>query len=92
MPQREWSQIISFPKGELSTLINCDLELASGFPGGSDSKESVCSAGDLGSIPGSEDPLKKGMATHSSILAWRNQRTEEPRGLQSRRSQRVGQD
>ena len=35
MPQREWSQIISFPKGELSTLINCTLELASGFPGGS---------------------------------------------------------
>ena len=56
------------------------------FPGDSDSKESVCSAGDLGSIPGSgrqEDPLAKGMATHSSILAWRIPRTEEPDGLQS---------
>ena len=44
-----------------------------GFPGGSDSKESACNAGDPGSIPGSgqEDPLEKGMATHSSILAWR---------------------
>ena len=37
-----------------------------------------------------EDPLEKGMATHSSILAWRIPRTEEPRGLQSMGSQRVG--
>ena len=42
-----------------------------GFPGGSDGKESDCSAGDLGSIPGSEWSLGEGMATHSSILAWR---------------------
>ena len=41
------------------------------FPGGSDGKESACNAGDLGSIPGWEDPLEEGMATHSSILAWR---------------------
>ena len=33
--------------------------------------------GDLGSIPGSEDPLEEGMATHSSILAWRSSWTEE---------------
>ena len=32
---------------------------------------------------GQEDPLEKGMATHSSILAWRIPRTEEPGGLQS---------
>ena len=38
-------------------------------------------AGDLGSIPGSEDPLGKEMATHSSILAWRISWTEEPGGL-----------
>ena len=37
---------------------------------------------------GQEDPLEKGMATHSSILAWRITRTEEPAGLQSMRSQR----
>ena len=45
----------------------------SGFPGGSDGKESACNAGDLGLIPGLgwEDPLEEGMATHSSILAWR---------------------
>ena len=45
-----------------------------GFPGASDGKDSVCSAGDLGW----EDPLEKGMATHSSILVWRNPWTEEP--------------
>ena len=41
---------------------------------------------------GQEDPLEKGMATHSSILAWRIPRTEEPGGLQSRGLQRVGHD
>ena len=42
-----------------------------GFPGGSNGKESTCNAGDLGS----------GMATHSSILAWRIPWTEKPSGL-----------
>ena len=41
---------------------------------------------------GWEDPLGKGMATHSSILAWEIPRTEEPGRLQSRASQRVGLD
>ena len=41
---------------------------------------------------GWEDPLEKGMATHSSILAWRIPRTEEPGGLHSLELQRVGQD
>ena len=39
-----------------------------------------------------EDPLEKEMATHSSILAWRIPWTEEPGGLQSTGSQRVGHD
>ena len=39
---------------------------------------------------GQEDPLEKVMATHSSILAWKITRTEEPGGLQSIGSQRVG--
>ena len=38
---------------------------------------------------GQEDPLEKGMATHSSILAWRIPWTVEPGGLQSLGSQRV---
>ena len=41
---------------------------------------------------GQEDPLEKGMATHSSDLAWRILWTEEPGGLQSTGSQRVGHD
>ena len=39
---------------------------------------------------GQEDPLGEGIATHSSILAWRIPRTEEPGRLQSMGSQRVG--
>ena len=39
-----------------------------------------------------EDPLEKEMATHSSILAWRIPWTEEPGGLQSMGSPRVGHD
>ena len=40
------------------------------FPGGSDGKESACSVGDLGSIPGLERSREKKMATHPSSLAW----------------------
>ena len=39
-----------------------------------------------------EDPLEKGMATYSSILAWKLPWTEEPGGLQSTQSQRVRHD
>ena len=41
---------------------------------------------------GWEDPLEEGMATHSSTLAWRIPWTEEPGGLQSMGSQRVGHE
>ena len=41
---------------------------------------------------GQEDPLEKGMAAHSSFLAWRIPWTEEPGGLRSMGSQRVGYD
>ena len=41
---------------------------------------------------GWEDPLEKEMVTHSSILAWKISWTEEPGGLQSVGSQRVGHD
>ena len=58
---------------------NCML-----IPGGSDCKESACNVGDLGLIPGLGDLLEKGMATHSSIPAWRNPWTEKPGRLQSR--------
>ena len=42
-----------------------------GFPSGSDGKESPCNAGDLDLIPGLGRCPGGGMATHSSILAWR---------------------
>ena len=64
----------------------------SGFPGGSDSKESACNAGDWVRSLGWEDLLEKVMATHSSILAWRIPWTEEPGGLQFLGLQRVRQD
>ena len=80
--------------GEFSLLtsmvwfaVDC---LYGGFPGGSDGEEYACSAGDPGSIPGQEDPLEKGMATCSRILAWRIPWTEEAGGLQSMGLQRVG--
>ena len=41
---------------------------------------------------GGDDPLEKEMATHSSTLAWKIPWTEEPGGLQSMGSQRVGHD
>ena len=67
--------------------------IRSKIPGGSDGKEPACNVGDGSGRPlGQEDPLKKGMAIHSSILAWRISWTEEPGGLQSMESQRVRHD
>ena len=59
---------------------------------GSDSEESTYNVGDPGLIPGSGRSLEKGMATHSSILAWRIPWAEEPGRLQSMGIQRVGHD
>ena len=56
-------------------------------------KNTLVNAGDvrdMGSVPGLGRPLEGGMATHSSILAWRTPWTEEPDGQQSIGSQRVG--
>ena len=57
----------------LSRLFMTPLSLS--FCGSSAGKESVCNAGDLVLIPGWEDPLEKGTATHSGIPAWRISRT-----------------
>ena len=64
--------------------------IITGFPGGSDSKESARNAGDPGSIPGSGKIPQS--ATHSSILAWRIPWTEDTDGLQSMGSQRLRHD
>ena len=67
-----------------------------GFPGGTSGKEPACQCRrhkEMWVWPlGWGDPLEEGMATHSSVLAWRIPRTEEPGGLQSMVSQRVGHD
>ena len=63
-----------------------------GFPGGSAVKNPLANAGDTEDAVqslGGEDPLE-GLATHSTILAWEILWTEEPGGLQSIGSQRVG--
>ena len=70
--------------------------LSSGFPDGADSKELDYQHRrhkviQVQSLSG-EDPLEKGTATHSSILAWRIPWTEEPGGLQPTGSQTVGRD
>ena len=86
-----------FEETSMYNILNSDSRMPSsslistnplGFPGGSDSKEFTYNAGD----PGGLDPLEKGMATHSSILAWRIPWTEEPGRLQSMGSQRVRHD
>ena len=58
---------------------------------GSDSKESAIQETWVQSL-GQEDPLEKGMSTHSSILAWRIPWTKEPGRLQSIVSQRIEHD
>ena len=53
--------------------------MLTGVPSGSDGKESACNVEDTGvQSLGWEDPLEKGIATHSNILAWRVPPTEEP--------------
>jgi len=54
------------------------------FPSGSGGKRICLQRGDLGSIPGLEDPLEKGIATHSGILACRIPWTEELVGYSPR--------
>ena len=63
-----------------------------GFPGGSIVKNLPVMQETWVQSLDREDPLEEGMATHSSILAWRILQTEEPGGLQSIGLQRVGHD
>ena len=64
-----------------------------GFPDGSDSKESLCWAGDLGWIPGlGRSPGGRAWQPTPIFLPGKSPWTEEPGGLQSMGSQRVGQD
>jgi len=64
-------------------LITTALYYAGAFPGGSVVKNLPAAQGMQVRFLGQEDPLKKEMAAHSSILAWRIPWTEEPGGLPS---------
>ena len=75
-----------------STRVGWHCLLHPWWPSG---KESTCNAGEWENAvrsPGREHSLEKGIATHSSILAWRIPWTEKPSRQQSTGSQRVGHD
>ena len=87
-----WSwEVLSYGKGmdgeEQETGIN-----RTGFRGGSDGKESACKQETWVWSLGWEVPLEKGMATHSSILAWEVPWTEEPGRLPSTGLQTIRRD
>ena len=76
-------------------ILGLILWLWTNFPGGSDSKESTCSAGDLGSIPGSGRSPGEGNGyplQYSCLEDPWQEWTEEPGGLQSMGWQRVRHD
>ena len=66
--------------------------LPGGLPWWLSGKASTCNAGNVGSIPGLRRSPEEEVITHSSILGWEILWTEEPGGLQSTESQRVGHD
>ena len=63
-----------------------------GSPGALVLKNLPANAGDIKRSLGPQDPLEKGMATHSSILAWRIPWAEDPGGLQSMGLQKIRHD
>ena len=70
--------------------VHLKTELCISQSGGSEVKASASNAGDLGSIPGLGRSPGEGNGNLSSILTWRIPWTEDPGGLQSMGSQRVG--
>ena len=68
------------------------IDTFGGLPYSSDGKESACNAGDLGSIPGSGRSPGEGNGNSLQYSCLENSVTEEPGGLQSMGSQRVGHD
>ena len=81
-----WVRKISWRRDRLS------IPVFLGFPGDSDGKELPAMWDTWVQSLGWEGPLEEGMATHTSILAWRIPWTEEPGGLHSIGSQRVRHD
>ena len=79
----KWSLFFFFISQFKHHFLRRDLPYGSLLTTTSDGKESVCRMRDPARYLGWEDLLKKGMAIHYSILAWRISWTEEPGGLQS---------
>ena len=73
-------------------FLRMTVEPGVGFPGGSGVKNLPAMWETWVQSPGQEDPPGKGLATHSSILAWRIPWTEEPGKLQCKELQRVEHD
>ena len=76
----------------LTLLCNCIIYIYRGFTSGLVVKNLPAAQEIRVQSLGREDPLEKSMATHSRILAWRIPGTEEPGGLLSMGSHRVGHD
>ena len=91
-PALQADSLPSKPSGKPQSVFSYINEMSfetskvEGFPGGSDGKASAMLEIPVRSLV-REDPVEKEMATHSSILAWRIPRTEEPGRLQPMRSQ-----
>ena len=77
--ERQWQNMLKLPHNWTSLVAQTV-------------KASAYNLGDLVRSLGWEDPLEKEMAAHSSIVAWKIPRTEEPGRLQSMGSQRIGHD
>ena len=74
------------------TLLIAIFAFLQSFPGGSDSKESACNAGDPGSIPGLGRSSREGNDYLLKYFCLENSMDRVPGGLQSMRSQRVRLD
>ena len=72
MKAENWVMLVHVKEYQRLPKNRGSYEIGTGFPGGSNGKESTCSMGELGSVPGWDDPLEEGMATHSSMLVLEN--------------------
>ena len=85
-------KIVKWNDHKLGTIFTIHYAQNDSILWDSHGKEFACNAEDPSSLSGSGRSLEKKLATHSSILAWRIPWTEEPGGLQSMGSQKVGHD
>ena len=74
--------LLGFPKGSQKLCLQMCVFHCVGFPGGSEGKESPATRETWVQFLGWDDPLEKGVATHSSILSWRITCTVQCAGLQ----------